>query len=208
MSESPETADIWADNFEYNDRVVGALQESTASVHPLRVLDYGTGAIPSDYGLTGRIQPDELIAYDPNMQEGKVVGRKEWTNKEPSEKNFDLIILAYSLHHMEESPEEVIKALQEKYNPRLIALMEYDYKGNTLDSFRGAFIDQQQKQELKDVFGGDEQACFDRHSRYGLQDFQSALEQNGFAVPDTRKGKGEGGAKNKIFLIGERQNAE
>lgn len=103
---------------------------------------------------------------------------------------------------MDKQPAEVIRELQEKYQPKIIAIAEYDYAGTTPEEFSQTFVSNPEKKELEDVYGGDTETCFEAHRRLGTGDVSEALREAGFAVGPVTKG--EGAVRHKAFLIGKR----
>lgn len=217
MNLSPEGRQAFRENSRFLDEFRNALAEVVKPLDALRTLDYGSGASPSLFGFFAGLHSKERVtAFDPEADVAAVALLNEavlpllrnlrkdlelvrWTNQ-PPEADFDLVICNFSIHHMKRSPQEVIESLR-TYQPRLVAIAEYDYTKATRKEFERTFIADAEKGELDRLFAGDVAACFDFHSRFGGADFSQALTSQGFRI--THRGVGQGYAAYKIFLVGE-----
>lgn len=194
-------------NFFLQHRLIGALRILTANIDPLRVLDYGSGVTPY-FGSTlfRTIREDqETVAYEPYLSD-KLNNRTHldrsvsWTDAPPLGLKFDLVVCSFSLHHARKSPAEVIQDLT-GCDPKLLVVSDYDFTDSTQKEFEQEFISETEQKELQDSFGGNWARCFAFHSRFGVPDYRSALEGNGFKVRPTAFGVGV--ARRKFVLIGQ-----
>jgi len=192
-------------NFHFYLLIIDILKDLTKDVPNLRVLDYGAGAIPYTITPISVLQKDQhTVAYDPQLAEDIFkalpgINSIQWVKEPPLGQAFDLAVCHFSLHHMTKPPMEALGELKD-YHLSLVTIADYDFTDSTFEEFRKVFIADQELKELRTVFGGDWEACFAYHSRFGLNAYQQALETNGFNLIRIERGKGI--AKNKILLIG------
>ena len=189
------------DNLVFQFHLLRQLREITSYSQELRVLDYGTGpdglsAIP----LTTLRRGASVVGFDPLLQSGKSRYEIDLTDQEPLGEKFQLVVCHFSIHHMEQPPHLVVANLC-KYNPNWIAIAEYDYAHKPLEEFTSTFVSQAEKNELERMFGGNWLSCWQYHCALGRDDYVHALQSSGFSLVSEQKG--EGFARNKLFLIGE-----
>lgn len=195
----------YPDHYHFHDRIREILKYYTHGIPMLRVLDYGSGAIRHSLGFFRLLQRDQapVVAYDPSLDDRAVAlnepGETTWTNEAPVGKSFDLVVCHYSLHHMAGHPQSIIGNIR-VYKPRLIAIMEYDYRQSTVEEFAQTFTTENEVRELTEVFHGDVEACFEYHRQIGRDVYHSGLGSNGFRILHDESGIGV--AQHKFILIG------
>lgn len=193
------------ENFGFHRNLMEALKRVTSQTPNLRILDYGAGS-GYDFSQFSRIQKDQapVVAYEPGLGEDQLGERRGviWSKDLP-QGEFDMVVMNYSLHHIEGRPlEEVIAEVQRTNMPKWIVIVDYDFKGQAADQeqFRRAFVSDLEKRELQTQFAGDVQQCFEFHSRLGREDFERALSQSAYSVIE--EGQGEDTAVFKFFVVG------
>ncbi len=206
MSLGPEQREIIENNFGFLFALRGALKGAVESLPTLRTLDYGAGALPQLYGSFAVLHPREKVtAFDPHVEwsssgfDTSSHRFTRWVDSEPKE-GFDLIVCHFSIHHMDKAPERVIAGLG-RYNPRFVAIAEYDYTTVSEAEFVRTFVAAAERQELREFFNGDTSVCYQLHSRYSQDDYQTAMLNQGLDI--VAKGKGHGVAAYKFFIVGE-----
>lgn len=195
-------------NFTFAFKFRDALKDVTSSVPSLRILDYGAGAHPYLFSFFSILHRDQqpVVAYDPSIRADVSYTEyneraARWTGIRP-EGFFHLVVCNFSIHHMERPPREIFEELVSSYNPQFLALAEYDYTKADVNEFANTFVNESEEKELRKLFAGNMQRCFDFHRNLGYEDFRSALEDNGFSLVQTAWG--EGIAVHKFLMIGKR----
>ncbi len=193
-------------NGDFYDQFRFTLHEHIKGIQNLRVLDYGSGNISLFLTLKAG---QATVAYDPqaDMQtyhRAMPDKRKRviWINEAPHGELFDLVVCYFSMHHMGQPPDMTVRQLLE-YQPRLLAIGEYDYTKATQADFDNTFVSESEQKELEEMFDGDQAACFAYHNRLGQEQYRRAFEENGFNI--VRQENGHGVASNKFFIVGKRK---
>ncbi len=180
----------YVDNYGFLFILRDTLTNTVKPLPILHTLDYGAGALPH-YSFFVALHPREKItAFDPHVK---------WIDSEPKE-DFDLVVCHFSIHHMNRVPEEIIEYLR-RYNPKFVAVAEYDYTLAPEAEFTRTFIAKQEKAELKERFNDNISACYEFHSKYSQRDYQAAMQNQGLDI--IAEGSGFGVAIHKFFIIGQ-----
>jgi hypothetical protein len=186
------------------------LREITGGIPSLKVLDYGAGLNRYNVTLFSDLRVgQETVAYEPALPRemfrsgGGILNSVSWVNIPPQEgQQFDLVVLSFSMHHMNKQPADVIGDLA-KHQPSYIAVSEYDFTEATVTEFKNGFVSEAEQRELWETFGGDWKSCYDYHRKLGKSSYRTALESNRFGVINTEQG--EGAARNKFLMVAERK---
>lgn len=201
--------EAFQDNVGFLYRYRDQLAARTSKVDNLRILDYGAGEVAQTAYLLSSIRRNgvTVVAYDPHLQVSRAITRPEGgielTTQEPDPQEFQVVTLGFMLHHLGQAPTQVIGGLADRYVPRWVGIVEYDYKKADKKEFQETFASMAEQDELRKQFGGDLEACWDYHRRLGEQDFRNALTTTSFRVVANEHGRGF--ARDKFFLLGERR---
>ena len=175
-------------------------------------VDYGCG----DGTFTWFIHPhdgsERTIGYDPNLKlfpsYDKYIkeARPEERFKHPEytadvnalPEVADIVTLHFSLHHLAETRDDLIKKLQEivdRLQPQFIALAEFDCQGVSMADFKtmlnseagkrevNLFIEQLKSEGVNDdITNKAWQACMAYHQRFNREDCITALQEAGYSI--------------------------
>jgi len=186
------------------------LRKALGHMEKPTILDYGAGRDAGFTLLFLSIHRNATITiFDPNIEKEKLAldfevkldvdaPRVHIETQEP-EGNFDLVIFSFSLHHMGENLNEKISRAVQRFKPRYIGIMDYDYTDSDQGEFLDTFSSGPEQTEVRTTFGGDWEKARKFHARLGMEKYRKALESNAFLV--VSEGKGEGIARSKFLLI-------
>lgn len=199
--------EAWADNYVFQHSLFEGLVSVTENLDHIHVLDFGAGKRAEFVPIYLQIKPGQtsIVAYDPVVNPDYRIIIADYpviyTRRFPENHSFDLVILHFSLHHIDDAGMGNFRKIIRQLGSKFIAVADYDFPEDLpMDQFRHAFSANTEIEEINTHFSGDWQKAKSELSRCHRSDCLDAMKNEGYTV--VREGRGEEHATYKYFLIG------
>lgn len=137
----------------------------------------------------------------------------KYTSEKP-EKEADIVLCHFSLHHAKEGIEKILKEeIMKKTNPQYLIIGEFDYKGNnvSIDDFQKLFLStdagKKELAEYEKKYGDNGlEICYEDHMKIGLQECVDVFKKTGYSIENIEMGNKNSSTQAMKFLIRAKKN--